>query len=96
MDFVFGSMLSEGGKSVIALPSTAARGSVSRLVPTLTLGSGVVTTRAHVDYIVTEYGVAALRGRSITERARDLIAISDPRFREELSQQARDLLKLRI
>ena len=83
LDFVLGSMLSEGGKSVIALPSTAAGGSLSRLAAVLTEGAGVVTTRAHVDYVVTEYGIAALRGRSLTERARDLIGIAHPDFREE-------------
>lgn len=96
LDFVFGSMLSEGGKSVIALPSTAAGGSLSRLVPVLTQGAGVVTTRAHVDYVVTEYGVAALRGRSLTERAKDLIGIAHPDFREDLQRQAHDILHIRF
>jgi acyl-CoA hydrolase len=96
LDFVLGSMLSEGGKSVIALPSTAVGGSLSRLVPVLTQGAGVVTTRAHVDYVVTEYGVASLRGRSLTERAKDLIGIAHPDFREDLQRQAHDILRIRF
>jgi acyl-CoA hydrolase len=96
VDFVLGAAFSEGGKSIIALQSTARKGSVSRLVSMLTRGSGVVTTRAHVDYIVTEYGVARLLGRSVVERARDLINISHPDFREQLLREARDELGLRL
>lgn len=92
VDFVHGATSSEGGKSIIALPSTARGGRLSRLVPTLEQGAGVVTTRAQVDYVVTEFGVAKLRGRSIAERARDLIAISHPDFQEQLAREARDLL----
>jgi len=90
MDFVRGAALSEGGRSVIALPATAANGTVSRISSLLSPGAGVVTTRAHVHYIVTEYGIANLRGRSLVERARALIAIAAPQFRESLSQQAYD------
>jgi acyl-CoA hydrolase len=96
VDFVLGATFSEGGKSIIALPSTARKGSLSRLVPTLERGAGVVTTRAHVDYVVTEFGVAELRGRSIGERAADLIAISHPDFQEEISREARDVLGLKL
>lgn len=96
VDFVLGAAYSEGGKSIIALPSTARGGELSRLVPTLAEGAGVVTTRAAVDYIVTEHGVAELRGRSIAERARDLIGIADPRFQEDLAREARDKLGLTL
>lgn len=96
VDFVLGATFSEHGKSIIALPSTAKHGALSRLVPALERGAGVVTTRAAVDYIVTEYGIAELRGRSIAERARDLIGIAHPDFRETLSRAARDDLGLAI
>ncbi|MEQ9463182.1 MAG: acetyl-CoA hydrolase/transferase C-terminal domain-containing protein [Haliea sp.] len=96
VDFVQGAMYSEGGKSIIALPSTARHGAVSRLVAAIERGAGVVTTRAQVDYVVTEYGVAELRGRSLSERAADLIAISHPDFRESLAREARDSLGLRV
>ncbi|QFU23586.1 4-hydroxybutyrate CoA-transferase [Shewanella eurypsychrophilus] len=84
MDFIRGAGLSEGGRSVIALPSTAAGGKISRISTVLSPGAGVVTTRAHVHYIVTEYGAANLRGRSLRERARALIDIAHPDFREQL------------
>ena len=85
LDFVLGAQLAEEGRSIIALPSTAVGGTVSRIVPYLSHGAGVVTTRAHVDYIATEYGVARLKGKSLDERARALIAIAHPAFREELN-----------
>lgn len=88
MDFVRGASLSEGGRAIIALPATAANGRVSRITSLLTPGAGVVTTRAHVHYVVTEYGIANLRARSVTERARALINIAAPAFREELAVQA--------
>lgn len=90
MDFVRGASLSEGGRSVIALPATACGGSVSRISSLLAPGAGVVTTRAHVHYIVTEYGIANLRARSMTERARALIDIAAPQFREQLAREAYD------
>ncbi|MDG2328211.1 MAG: acetyl-CoA hydrolase/transferase C-terminal domain-containing protein, partial [Halioglobus sp.] len=96
VDFVLGANFSEHGKSIIALPSTAKKGALSRLVPALERGAGVVTTRALVDYVVTEYGIAELRGRSIAERARDLTNISHPDFREELAREARDTLGLSV
>jgi len=96
VDFVLGATFSEHGKSIIALPSTARKGSLSRLVPALERGAGVVTTRAAVDYVVTEYGIAELRGRSLTERARDLINIAHPDFREALAREARDSIAMRI
>ena len=96
VDFVLGAAYSEHGKSIIALPSTARDGGLSRLVTTLASGAGVVTTRAQVDYVVTEFGVAELRGRSIEERTRDLIAIAHPNFRETLAAEALDQLKVRV
>jgi acetyl-CoA hydrolase len=91
LDFVRGAARSSGGKAVIALPSTASRGSVSRIVIELQPGAGVVTTRGDVGYVVTEYGVAALHGRSIRQRARALIDIAHPAFREQLEHDARRL-----
>jgi 4-hydroxybutyrate CoA-transferase len=89
MDFIRGAALAEEGRAIIAITSTAAGGEVSRITPFLKEGAGVVTTRAHVETIVTEYGVAELHGRSIAERARALIAIAHPRFRDELTVAAR-------
>ena len=89
MDFVRGAALADDGRAIIALPSTAAGGETSRIVPFLREGAGVVTTRAHVETIVTEWGSAEMHGRSIPERARQLIAIADPRFREQLEFEAR-------
>lgn len=91
MDFVRGAALAEEGRAIIALPSTAAGGKVSRIVPFLNQGAGVTTTRAHVRTIVTEWGVAELFGKSISERARELIAIAHPSFRDDLTAQARRL-----
>jgi 4-hydroxybutyrate CoA-transferase len=89
MDFIRGAALAEEGRAIIAFPSTAAGGTISRIAPYLKQGAGVVTTRAHVETIVTEYGVAELHGRSIAERARALIGIAHPKFRDELTAQAR-------
>jgi len=91
MDFIRGAALAEEGRAIIALPSTAAGGSASRIVASLREGAGVVTTRAHVRTVVTEWGVAELFGRSMAERATALIAIAHPDFREELRQAARVL-----
>jgi len=91
MDFIYGASRSEGGVPIIALPSTAARGRMSRIVPTLKPGAGVVTTRNHVHWIVTEYGAVDLYGKSIRERARALISIAHPEFREQLRKQAQEL-----
>ncbi len=84
MDFIRGAALSTGGKPIIALPSTAARGSVSRIVPSLKPGAGVVTTRGHVHWVVTEYGAVNLFGRNLRERAAALISIAHPDMRGEL------------
>jgi len=89
MDFIRGAALASQGRAVIALPSTAAGGTASRIVPFLREGAGVVTPRAHVRTIVTEWGVAELFGRSIRERAQALIEIAHPDFRDELRAQAR-------
>jgi acetyl-CoA hydrolase len=88
LDFIRGAARSEGGVPIIALPSTAKGGKVSRLTNTLAQGSGVVTTRADVHYVVTEYGIADLYGRSLRERAQSLIEIAHPDFREELERAA--------
>ncbi len=88
MDFIRGAALAEEGRAIIALPSTAAGGTVSRITPTLKEGAGVVTTRAHVRTVVTEYGVTDLLGRSLRERAEALIAIAHPDFRDELRRHS--------
>ncbi|MBZ0115455.1 MAG: 4-hydroxybutyrate CoA-transferase [Sandaracinaceae bacterium] len=88
MDFVRGAVRSEGGKAFIALPSTAKDGQISRIVPRLKDGAGVVTTRGHVQYVVTEHGVVNLRGRSLRQRADLLISIAHPDFRGELRAAA--------
>lgn len=84
VDFIRGAAMSEGGKPIIALPSTAKDGALSRIVPQLDAGAGVVTSRGDVHYIVTEHGVAYLHGKTIRERAMALIEIAHPDFRDEL------------
>jgi len=97
LDFVRGASRSNGGKSIIALPSTASGGKVSRIVCELDRGSAVTTSRNDVHFIVTEFGVAELRGKSIRDRARALIAIAHPEFRDYLkSRQLRPALFKRI
>jgi acyl-CoA hydrolase len=91
MDFIRGAALAEEGRAIIALPSTAAAGSASRIVASVREGAGVVTTRAHVRTVVTEWGVAELFGRSLAERARALIEIAHPDFRDELRHAAAQL-----
>ena len=88
MDFVRGATLSEGGKAIIALPSTTSKGE-SRIVPQLKPGASVVTTRAHVRYVVTEHGVADLYAKSLSARVQALVAIAAPQHREALEVEAR-------
>jgi acetyl-CoA hydrolase len=98
LDFVYGAARSQDGKPIIALPSTARPGGgdpVSRIVPMLKQGAGVVTTRNHVRYVATEFGVAQLYGKTIRERARALIDIAHPDFRESLERSAYELNYLR-
>lgn len=92
MDFIRGASLSPGGKPIIALPSTTSKGR-SKITPILQPGAGVVTTRAHVHYIVTEYGVADLYGKNLKQRAQALINIAHPDHREELSRAASERFK---
>ncbi|MGZ8867601.1 MAG: acetyl-CoA hydrolase/transferase family protein [Thermoanaerobaculia bacterium] len=87
MDFMRGAALSKGGVPIIALPATAAKGKVSRIVSTLQPGAGVVTTRGHVHWIVTEYGAVDLWGRSLRQRAEALISIAHPDFRAQLRKE---------
>lgn len=89
VDFVRGAARSRGGKPIIALPATAKNDELSRIVPQLKLGAGVVTSRGDVHYVVTEFGVASLHGKSIRERAQALIQIAHPKFRDELEAYAR-------
>lgn len=86
MDFIRGASLSEGGKAIIAIPSMTDKG-ISRIVPFLNKGAGVVTTRAHVQYIVTEYGVANLYGKTIKQRVKELVKISHPDHREAIEKE---------
>ena len=91
LDFIRGASRSKGGLPIIALVSTARDETISRIVPVLYEGAGVVTTRNDVHYVVTEYGVASLYGRSVRQRARELINVAHPKFREELTAEARKL-----
>jgi len=84
VDFLKGSALSEGGFSIVALPSTAQQGKVSRIVPHLSEGAGVATTRGDVNFVVTEYGIAELMGKSISQRVMELAQIAHPKFRKDL------------
>ena len=87
IDFLRGAARSKGGLPIIALPSTAKQGTVSRIVPTLRPGAGVVTSRGDVHYVITEHGVAYLHGKTLRQRAEALIAIADPRFQDELARR---------
>ena len=89
VDFIRGCARSRGGKPIIAMQSTAKDGTISRIVPKLTDGAGVVTTRGDVHYVVTEYGIAYLHGKSIRERVLEIINIAHPKFRNELIQAAK-------
>lgn len=91
VDFIRGAARSKGGLPIIAFLSTAKNDSLSRIVPMLNTGAGVVTTRNDVHYVVTEYGVASLYGKTVRQRAQELINIAHPKFREELTAAAREL-----
>jgi 4-hydroxybutyrate CoA-transferase len=86
VDFIRGAGYSKGGKPIIALPATAKDGELSRIVPQLKLGAGVVTSRADVHYVVTEFGVASLHGKNLRQRAEALMAIAHPKFHDELER----------
>ncbi len=90
-DFARGAMYSEGGQGFIVLTATTRDGSMSKIKPTLTPGSVVTTSKNTVDKIVTEFGVADMRGKSLRERALSLIDIADPRFRDELTHEAKQM-----
>lgn len=92
MDFIRGASLSEGGKPIIALPSTTRKG-ISRIVPTLNRGAGVVTTRSHVHYVVTEYGVADLYGKTIKQRVRALVNIAHPDHQEIIEKEYFEMVR---
>jgi 4-hydroxybutyrate CoA-transferase len=85
MDFIRAAALSEGGKPILALPSTTSKG-ISRIVSELKLGAGVVTTRSHIHYVVTEYGVVNLFGKTLRERAYAMISIAHPDHRNQLER----------
>lgn len=95
MDFIRGATLSEGGKAILALPSRTNKG-IPRIVPTLKSGASVVTTRAHVQYIVTEYGTAALYAKNLKERAKEMINIAHPDDREYLSKKVYENAKILV
>ncbi|MEJ2284127.1 MAG: GNAT family N-acetyltransferase [Desulfobacterales bacterium] len=89
VDYLRGSSMSKGGFSIIALPSTAQNGTVSRIVPHLSEGAGVATTRGDVNFVITEYGIAELKGKGIYQRVMELAQIAHPKFREELIEVAK-------
>lgn len=90
VDFIRGSAMSPGGFSIIVMPSTAEKGKKSRIVPQLSQGAGVASTRGDVNFVVTEYGIAELQGKSIYQRVMELAQIAHPKFREELIQKAKE------
>jgi 4-hydroxybutyrate CoA-transferase len=91
VDFVRGAKLSHGGRSVIAMPSTAAKGEKSRIVLSLEPGQAVTTSRNDIDYVVTEYGIAHLSGKTVRNRANELIKIAHPKFRSALEKGFQEL-----
>ncbi|AXG70890.1 propionyl-CoA:succinate CoA transferase [Kordia sp. SMS9] len=95
MDFIRGATLSKGGKAILALPSRTHKG-IPRIVPNLKLGASVVTTRAHVQYIVTEYGIASMYAKNLKERAKEMMKIAHPEDREFLSKKAFENYNIRI
>jgi 4-hydroxybutyrate CoA-transferase len=95
LDFVRGARLSKGGKAIIALPSSA-KGSISRIVPTLKAGAAVTTSRNDVDYVVTDFGIASLKGKTVRERMKSLINVAAPYAREELTRKAFEIYHVMI
>ena len=89
VDFIRGAAQSKGGRAILAFPSTAAKGTVSKIVPLLDEGAAVTTSRNDVDYVVTEYGIAALKGRTLRHRANALIEIAHPDFRPALREEVK-------
>ena len=89
IDFVRGANMSKGGRAIMAMPSTTGGGKISKIVPFLDQGSAVTTSRNDVNYVVTEYGIAQLRGKNLRQRAEELIAIAHPDFRDELRAKFR-------
>ena len=86
VDFIRGAAMAKHGISILAFPSTAAKGKVSKIVPNLDFGAPVTTSRNDIDYVVTEYGIASLHGKTLKERARALIEIAHPDFRDSLKE----------
>ncbi len=90
VDFIRGAARSKGGRPIIAIPATAKNGEMSRIVPCLKPGAGVVTSRADVHYVVTEFGAVNLFGKNLRERADALIRIAHPKFRDDLERAAKE------
>jgi acetyl-CoA hydrolase len=91
LDFIYGAARSKGGVPIITLPSTAKGDTISRIVPMLKQGAGVVTSRNHVHYVITEYGIADLYGKTVRQRAQALINVAHPKFRDQLTAQAKEM-----
>lgn len=96
VDFVRGANMSKGGRTIMAMPATAAKGTISKIVPLLAEGVAVTTSRCDVDYVVTEYGIAKLHGCTLKERARQLIHIAAPEFRESLKQEYENRFRCKL
>lgn len=96
MEFAMGALHSKGGKYIVAMPSTAAKGSASRITPYLTRGASVSVPRHQADFIITEYGIAALRGKNNKQRARALIEIAHPDFREQIEREATERMDIHL
>jgi 4-hydroxybutyrate CoA-transferase len=96
VDFIRGAAMSKGGKSIIAMPSTAGHGKFSRIVPMLDEGAAVTTSRNDIHYVVTEFGIAELKGKTLRDRARNLINIAHPNFREELIEEWERRFKMKF
>ena len=96
VDFVRGAARSKGGRSIIALPSTAVKGTQSRIMATLMNGQVATTSRNDADYVVTEFGCAALKGKTVRQRAEALIAIAHPQFRDELRDRCLEIYGFRV